>query len=86
MSDESRWQADRHLVVERSESDDLRQPVKPVLYAPDEETMTGTSLGSGETRLGPDGSADQMNRVRVQFVGTAEGRLTRAKSTSAMPK
>jgi hypothetical protein len=33
LSDESKWQADRHLVVERSESDDLRQPVKPVLYA-----------------------------------------------------
>ena len=58
MSDESKWQADRHLVVERGESDDLRQP-KPVQYAPDEETMTGTSLGSGESRLGPDGSADQ---------------------------
>lgn len=30
LSDEWKWQADRHLVVERSESDDLRQPVKPV--------------------------------------------------------
>ena len=86
MSDESKWHADRHFVVERSESDDLRQPVKPVLYAPDEETMTGTSLASGESRLGPDGSVDQMNRVRVQFVGAAEGRLTRPKLTSAMPK